>query len=1065
MRPFYKLLLVLAVVFFFTGTSVARRGNPVVRSYGASAQLYLVDSDDNHAWTPTYRFVDTTVGTWVRLTGFTNLDNGYKRINPPPTDSFTMTFMGQAITLPPQYISANGHIGFDTFFVDPNNTLLPVDIGLGYRHFAAPLWADLEFRAFGDSSNVYYRMTTDTCYVTYYNAFLKGTNGKVRATFQVVFCRNDSSVTFMYKSFDGDICGVPAAKIFQDAVTIGCTSYEFATNYLYKGTYYAKSYGSSIYAKDLHNSLAVSFNKADFNQCRVVTVTDPPSDGYEATMNPFIPKVKVEHFYDATKRVVVQNVLTNLSTGISIYSRTDSMNVDPGSQTEISTSAQAGIPCGSYRLTTTVSIPSQGADQWIPDNIMTRDFYYLSRPTLPTFDDYASFDRCNFIHKGDTRDSSHLLFRQPAAPRNTGAIVLDRLDASGKAYPGNGRGDTLTTAPFDLTGKSNVWLVFSLQRGLLADSTQAGITNRTMTGPEPLLINSNTGGVIRGDSLIIEALPSTAALWNPLGTSWVKIGTIYGGIDLATTKYRVQIPSTYVHSKSRVRIRLSATNDNPSYCGAPDDNDAFAIDGLQVSAPVLGLKNESDLEPTGFELGAGNYTHIPRDVKNLYPKVKIASNGLGVNQSIYGCRLIIRDHLNREVYHRIASYTAPNGRSDTLVTFPVWDISGSQGGTFKATCYIEQCFTDYRRANDTAKFEQVLFIDDVYALDDNKPDTAGTLITGDQNFYFTFKPMKSDSLRGFDFYHLSASGTTNWTATVRDMQGNALVTRSFSYNVLTAGWWRQTFTPYYLLADSTYRIQFVMTQGSNLGGDASKGLVWVKTDNGASKTYDALYPVETANFRDNNGTPYYATGAAKNSAAGGPLLPMMRLVFKGSATYLPVELISFEANRLSNGDVNLNFRTAKEENLSGFEIEREVGEAWEPVGTVTGKKASNGANYTLIDANAPRFSTRYRLWENDLDGSRTMIGTAAAAGMSGVETLLLTVYPNPASRMMYALVHGAGEGAALTMYDVTGKVIKRFENIRDGRTELDITNIAEGTYYLEVVTRDGNVKAKVAVTK
>jgi len=94
-----------------------------------------------------------------------------------------------------------------------------------------------------------------------------------------------------------------------------------------------------------------------------------------------------------------------------------------------------------------------------------------------------------------------------------------------------------------------------------------------------------------------------------------------------------------------------------------------------------------------------------------------------------------------------------------------------------------------------------------------------------------------------------------------------------------------------------------------------------------------------------------------------------------------------------------------------------------------------------------------------------MVGTAAAAGMSGVETLLLTVYPNPASRVMYALVHGAGDGAALTMYDVTGKVIKRFENIRDGRTELDITNIAEGTYYLEVVTRDGNVKAKVAVTK
>jgi hypothetical protein len=360
-------------------------------------------------------------------------------------------------------------------------------------------------------------------------------------------------------------------------------------------------------------------------------------------MNPFVPKVKVENLTDTTRRIVVQNVVTNLATGISIYSRTDSASVSPSQTTEISTSQQFGIPCGSYRLTTTISMPSRGVDQWIPDNIMTRDFVYLSRPALPHFDDYATLDRCNFIHTGDTRDSSHLLFYKPAAPRSTGAIILDRRDATGQPYRTAGLGDTLTSSPIDLTGKSNVWLVFSLQRGVATDSNQAGITNRILSGPEPLLTNGS-GGVLRGDSLIIEVLPSSAALWNPAGSAWVKIGTIYGGLDLTTTKYRIQIPATYVHSKSRVRIRLSATNDNPSYCGAVEDNDAFAIDGLQISAPVLGLKNESDLEPISFELGAGNYTHIPRDVKNLYPKVKVSSNGLGVNQTIYIERSIIVSH-------------------------------------------------------------------------------------------------------------------------------------------------------------------------------------------------------------------------------------------------------------------------------------------------------------------------------------------------------------------------------------------------------------------------------------
>ena len=216
MRPFYILLFAIASIVLFEGDSFARRGNPVPIQQGPRSQFYLVDSDDNHPQTPVYKFVDTTFGTWVRLTGFTNLDNGYKQVFPPPADSFEFNFSDQLVNLPPRYFSVNGHVSFDTFFTAINNDLPPVDVDSNYRSFAAPLWADLEFRAFGDSSNVYYRMTADTCYVSYFNAFLKGTNGKVRVTFQIVFSRLDSTVTFMYKSFDGEICGTPAAKQFQE---------------------------------------------------------------------------------------------------------------------------------------------------------------------------------------------------------------------------------------------------------------------------------------------------------------------------------------------------------------------------------------------------------------------------------------------------------------------------------------------------------------------------------------------------------------------------------------------------------------------------------------------------------------------------------------------------------------------------------------------------------------------------------------------------------------------------------------------------------------------------------
>jgi hypothetical protein len=335
----------------------------------------------------------------------------------------------------------------------------------------------------------------------------------------------------------------------------------------------------------------------------------------------------------------------------------------------------------------------------------------------------------------------------------------------------------------------------------------------------------------------------------------------------------------------------------------------------------------------------------------------------------------------------------------------------------------------------------------------------------DNNFYYSFKPIVSDSLRGFAFYHMTSSGLTNWTTVIKDNAGNTIGTRSFSYNVLDPGWNRQTFTPVYLIGDSTYKIQFTMTQGSNLAGDGSRGLVWVKTDNGSSKTYDALYPNVVSNFYDANNASYYTAGAPKNATGGGPLLPMMRLIFRGSSTFLPVELVSFGAIRTQGGDVDLSFRTAKEENLRNFDLERENGDSWDQIGGVNGKNSPNGANYSFLDEGAPHSSVTYRLWENDLDGSHRMIGTTTAAPLAGGEMLTLSVFPNPASTVMNIVLAGAGESATLSLYDETGRTVTEIGNVHDGKTQIGLRSIPQGTYYLDARTLNGTIKAKVVVNK
>ncbi len=1062
-----KFLLCFLIVAFATTLSFARRGNPA-NANSPTLQFFIVDSDDNHPRTPTYNFVDTAydAAKWRRVSTFVNgTDNGWAIVTSP--DSIRFNYMGTSVLLPPKYIGANGYVSFDTGNTATQNIKLPTGLMFDYRSLVAGLWSDMELRTTGDTSKVFYRMTTDSCYVTFYNLFLKNTLGKVSATFQIAFANADSSVTINYRSFNGSMSGVPAAKIFQEQATIGVQSFNGTSGatYLDRGIYYARSYSSSIYALDLHTNLAVKFMREIDNYIAANAITYPPYDGYELATNVFAPIVKVQNIDGVTHKIVASKQVTNLATGSSVYLSVDSFNVDPGAIYSDTGRVEQGWKCGSYRLTVTFSLPSFGVDNWVPDNVMTRDFVSVGSLAFPFYDDFVTLDRCSWVGQGVNVDSSNLLFFDPPAPQATQSLQMNRANLAGRLYP-NGAGDTMTTGPIDISGKSNVYLSFSYQRGAKTDSMQAGINNRTQSGPE-IRKDNGASGVVSGDSLMIEAIPSTAATYNPATSAWVAIGKIYGGHDYRTQKYWLQIPSTYIHNHSRFRFRVAGKTDQTLYGYPFEDQDNFIIDEVQINAPTAGQKLISDLEPIGIDLGAGNYTRVPRNVINLYPKVRIASNGLSVGSTFYIVRLVMKDQLGREIYHRTQSFISPGARTDTTITMPIWDIQGSQGGAFVGKATIEQVFTDYKKDNDTASFTRILNIDDTYGLDDGVADTAGTMVTADGNFKYLFKPIKSDSLKGFAFYHLSASGLTNWTVTVSGPSGVQLAARSFSYNAITAGWNRQTFASVYLLSDSIYTLHFTMTQGNSLGGDASKSLMWVKSDNGTPLKYDALYPGIDTLFLDpnNSNAPYFDDDFAKNITGGGPILPMMRLVFTGSSQYLPVELISFTAKRTVAGDVALNFRSAKEQNLQSYEIERETPDGWYNIGSVMGKNSLTGASYVSLDAAAPRTSVTYRLWETDLDGSRKVLGTTTAGALGEEIKLALSVFPNPAHGEVKATISGTDGDAIITVFDALGRNVLSQKHIADGTLGLDLSTLAGGTYYVELANGSTSVRQMVVVTK
>jgi hypothetical protein len=1101
MKTLATLSILFAALLAIVSPAHARRGNPVNAATNTAplTQYYLIDSDDNDSRAPAYQFVDTLYDAshWYRVAPFTNRDDGYAQITPhilavQVTDSFLFTYMDNQLRLPPRYVSSNGLIkltfdsmtttpGFNTPETSPNNGTMPTGNSNPLGPIVCPLWGDMEVdttipvapATLGTVlTKVYWRVnsTKDTCYVSYYNLALKGTKLAVTATFQVVFATADSSVTFHYRSFDGSFNGTPAAQVFQDQATIGVQNGRsiYGTMYLDRGTYYAQSTGSQLYAKPLHTGLAVKFFRMVGNMIRIKAIDNPPYDGYELLSNTFAPSCTVNNFLSQNYRIQVKSVVTDLSTGYQIYSRTDSTpnQVAKGTDGYDTASAAQGFPCGKYRLTMTVSMPSAGTDVWTADNTLTRDFTLINTLSAPFYDNFDSsttipvIDPCNWHVRGATWVEGDEFFDIPP-PNNTGAVLLDRNDVNGNPYLTPTGSDSMTSSPIDLHALSNVWLSFSYQRGLSTDSMTAGVKARVLIGPEP--VDDSASGVYQGDSLIIEGmLASGTKLNDTTSADWALIDKLYGGLDYKTQRYRIQLPAKFLHDHFRLRIRLSAKDDHVKYGFPLDDGDNWLVDNIQISAPSSG---QTDLEPLDVTLGAGNFTHVPRNVKLLTPVVTIGNNGLLTNFGAFTVHVLIKDALNRAVYDKNGTIVTPAAHMSSNVAMPVWDIQGSQGGTFTVQVNLAQNWNDYYKKNDTTIFYRTMYIDSMYALDDAMPDTSGTMTSADNSFYYDFTPLASDSLRGLSFYHLSASGNTNWTINIIDPTQNNKILRTiaFSYNVITPGFIQSSFLPFYMAAGTLYRMQFIMGQGSGLGGDGSYGLMWETNHTVNNLAYGALHSDVLSTFRTSGNVDYIT--ANKNASAGGPILPMVRLKFAGSGQYLPVDLASFSAARTDAGSVNLAFRTAKEESVDHFTIDRESASGWVTTGNIPAKNEHLGAVYSLLDTKAPSTSLTYRLVEVDLDGTEKVIGTTAVGPIDALNLAEfgVQVNPNPTAQNIHVTISGSGE-STLKLYDVLGKVVASKEHASIS-ADFDASALPAGSYWLDAQNGDTHSRVKVSVVK
>jgi hypothetical protein len=183
---------------------------------------------------------------------------------------------------------------------------------------------------------------------------------------------------------------------------------------------------------------------------------------------------------------------------------------------------------------------------------------------------------------------------------------------------------------------------------------------------------------------------------------------------------------------------------------------------------------------------------------------------------------------------------------------------------------------------------------------------------------------------------------------------------------------------------------------------------------------------------------------------------------------LPIQLLQFIATNEGNTRVLLNWKTAKEENFNGFDVERSTdGLDWDKIGYVQSKHEDVAENnYALYDHNPVIGISYYRLKLIGQDGNYKY------SPIRQVDLKLtnasIRILPNPiVANAVMEIRTEKMETASIHLMDANGKSIQQKSIlVEPGINRVDISNwkrLPAGVYMVYVVTPTLSLSSKVVV--
>ncbi|HUS00568.1 MAG TPA: T9SS type A sorting domain-containing protein [Chitinophagaceae bacterium] len=181
------------------------------------------------------------------------------------------------------------------------------------------------------------------------------------------------------------------------------------------------------------------------------------------------------------------------------------------------------------------------------------------------------------------------------------------------------------------------------------------------------------------------------------------------------------------------------------------------------------------------------------------------------------------------------------------------------------------------------------------------------------------------------------------------------------------------------------------------------------------------------------------------------------------ANYIEAARLGQFTGGYSSGFVQLQWATSTEVDMKHFEVERSTdGINYRKIGKTLAKGDVNiKTEYTYLDILAEKGSNFYRLVMIDKDGNFSYSKPITITVEKGIS--LFVVYPNPFGKKVQVKFNSDGpDQATMRIVDNTGKLItSQTDPVQRGENRLTIRNVDNlpgGIYYLELVTKDKNIR-------